>query len=48
MTHHEQVYKIVPFKSGENIRILEERMKFSKGNAKFSTDTYKILDKTGD
>ena len=48
MIHNEQVYKTVPFKSGENVRILEEKEnKFTKGNAKFSNDTYKISDKIG-
>ena len=48
MIHNEQVYKTVPFKSGENVRILEEKdNKFSKGKIKFSNETYKISDKTG-
>ena len=48
MIHNEQVYKTVPYKSGENVRILEEKEnKFSKGKNKFSTDTYKISDKIG-
>ena len=48
MIHNEQVYKTVPFKSGENVRILEEKdNKFSKGKNKFSNETYKISDKTG-
>ncbi len=48
MIHNEQVYKTVPFKSGENVRILEgKENKFTKGKAKFSTDTYKISDKIG-
>jgi hypothetical protein len=48
MIHNEQVYKTVPFKSGENVRILEEKdNKFSKGKNKFSNETYKISDKIG-
>ena len=48
MIHNEQVYKTVPFKSGENVRILEEKdNKFSKGKNKFSNDIYKISDKIG-
>ena len=43
----EQVYKTVPFKSGENVRILEEKDTFSKGKNKFSNDTYKVSDKIG-
>ena len=47
MIHNEQVYKTVPFKSGENVRILEEKDTFGKGANKFSNETYKISDKTG-
>ena len=45
--HNEQVYKTVPFKSGETVRILEEKDTFSKGKNKFSNDTYKVSDKIG-
>ncbi len=46
MMHNEQVYKTEPFKSGENVRIFEEKENtFSKGKNKFSNDTYKISDK---
>ena len=46
--HNEQVYKTIPFKSGENVRILEEKdNQFSKGHAKFSNETYKIADRIG-
>jgi hypothetical protein len=31
MIHNEQEYKTVPFKSGENVRILEEKEMFGKG-----------------
>ena len=44
---NENIYKTVPFKSGENVRILEDKDMFSKGKNKFSTDTYKITAKTG-
>ncbi len=38
----------MPYKTGETVRILEEKdNKFSKGKNEFSTDTYKISDKTG-
>ena len=47
MIHNEQVYKTVPFKSGENVRILEEKEMFGKGKNKFSNETYKISDKIG-
>ncbi len=46
MIHNEQVHKTVPFKSGENVRILEEKDTFGKGANKFSNETYKISDKT--
>ena len=45
--HNEKVYKTVPFKSGETVRILEEKETFGKGTNKFSNETYKISDKTG-
>ena len=48
MIHNEKVYKTVPFKSGENVRILEEKdNKFSKGKNKFSNEIYKISDNIG-
>jgi hypothetical protein len=48
MMHNEKVYKTVPFKSGENVRILEEKdNKFSKGKNKFSNEIYKISDNIG-
>ena len=46
--HNEKVYNTVPFKAGENVRILEDKDNaFSKGKNKFSTDTYKVADKVG-
>ena len=46
--HNEKVYNTVPFKAGENVRILEDKdNSFSKGKNKFSTDTYKVADKVG-
>ncbi len=46
IAHH--LYKTMPFKSGENVRILEEKdNKFSKGKSKFSNETYKVSDKIG-
>ena len=47
MIHNENIYKSIPFKPGENVRILEDKDMFSKGKNKFSTDTYKISDKIG-
>ena len=40
--HNEHIYKTVPFKSGDNVRILEEKGKFEKGSSKFSRDLYTI------
>ena len=31
MIHNENIYKSIPFKSGENVRILEDKDMFSKG-----------------
>jgi hypothetical protein len=45
--HNEKVYKTVPFKSGDNVRILEEKGKFDKGSSKFSRDLYTIDNKEG-
>ena len=45
--HNEKVYKTVPFKSGETVRVLEEKEMFGKGKNKFSNETYKVSDKTG-
>ena len=45
--HNEKVYKTVPFKSGETVRILESKDMFSKGKNKFSNDVYKVSDKIG-
>ena len=46
--HNEKVYKSVSLKPGETVRILEQKdNQFSKGQAKFSNETYKIADKIG-
>ncbi len=37
----------MPFNSGENVRILEEKDTFGQRANKFSNETYKISDKTG-
>ena len=40
--HNEKTYITVPFKSGDNVRKLEEKGKFEKGSSKFSSDLYTI------
>ncbi len=45
--HNQQVYKSVPFKDGEKVRILEEKGKFDKGKQKFSKEMYTIDKKEG-
>jgi len=45
--HNQQVYKSVPFKDGEKVRILEEKGKFDKGKQKFSKEIYTIDKKEG-
>ena len=56
--HNENIYKTVPFKSGEQVRVLEDKDTFSKGKNKFSHGLYtvdsnegykiKVKDTTGD
>jgi hypothetical protein len=45
--HNQQVYKSVPFKDGDKVRILEEKGKFDKGKQKFSKSLYTIDKKEG-
>jgi len=40
--HNQQVYKTVPFDTGDKVRILEEKGKFDKGKQKFSKSLYTI------
>ena len=47
MIHNENIYKSIPFKPGQNVKILEDKDIFSKGKNKFSNDIYIISDKTG-
>ena len=46
MIHNENIYKSIPFKPGQNVRILVDKDIFSKGKNKFSNDIYIIADKT--
>ena len=45
--HNQQVYKTVPFNSGDQVRILEKKEKFDKGKQKFSKSLYTIDKKEG-
>jgi len=45
--HNQQVYKTVPFDTGDKVRILEEKGKFDKGKQKFSKEVYTIEKKEG-
>ena len=45
--HNQQVYKSVPFDTGDKVRILEEKGKFDKGKQKFSKEIYTIDKKEG-
>ena len=44
--HNQQVYKSVPFDSGEKVRILEQKEKIDKGKQKYCKSVYTI-DKKG-
>jgi hypothetical protein len=45
--HNQQVYKSVPFDTGDKVRILEKKEKFDKGKQKFSKELYTIDKKEG-
>ena len=45
--HNQQVYKTVPFDTGDKVRILEQKEKFDKGKQKFSKEVYTIDKKEG-
>ena len=45
--HNQSVYKSVPFKEGDNVRILESKEKFDKGRKKFSKSLYTVNKKEG-
>ena len=45
--HNQTIYKSVPFKDGDKVRILEQREKFDKGKQKFSKEVYTINKKEG-
>jgi hypothetical protein len=43
--HNHNIYKSVPFKENDKVRVIEEKGKFDKGKNKFSKDIYTIDDK---
>ncbi len=45
--HNQQVYKSVPFDSGQKVRTLEQNEKLNKGKQKFSKDIYTVDKKEG-
>ena len=45
--HNHEIYKTVPFNSGNKVRILEDKDKFSKGKNKFSKEIYTVENKEG-
>ena len=45
--HNQQVYKSVPFDTGDKVRILEQKEKFDKGKQKFSKDVHTVDKKEG-
>ncbi len=40
--HNQQVYKSVPFDTGDKVRILDKKEKIDKGKQKFSKSLYAI------
>jgi hypothetical protein len=47
MVHNHNIYKEVPFKPDDKVRILEEKGKFDKGKKTFSKDVYTVNKKDG-
>ena len=47
MVHNQNIYKSVPFKPDDKVRILEEKGKFDKGKRTFSKDVYTVNKKDG-
>jgi len=45
--HNHNIYKSVPFKENDKVRVIEEKGKFDKGKQKFSKDIYTIDKKEG-
>jgi hypothetical protein len=47
IVNNQQVYKTVPFDTGDKVRILEQKEKFDKGKQKFSKELYTIDKREG-
>ncbi len=45
--HNQQVYKTVPFDTGDRVRILETNEKFDKGEQNFNKELYTIDKREG-
>jgi hypothetical protein len=45
--HNQAIYKSVPFKEDDKVRILEDKGKFDKGKKTFSKEIYKVNKKQG-
>ena len=45
--HNHNIYKSVPFKDDDKVRILEDKGKFDKGKKTFSKDVYTVNKKEG-
>ena len=47
MAHNQSIYQSLPLKSGDNVRILEEKRKFDNGKNTFSKDVNTMIKKEG-
>ena len=47
MIHNENIYKSVPFKQDDKVRVIEEKGKFDKGKQKFSKEIHTISKNEG-
>jgi hypothetical protein len=45
--HNEHIYKSIPFKPSDKVRVLEDKDNFAKGKNKFSKETYTVENKEG-
>ena len=45
--HNQDIYKTVPFKPSDNVRILEDKGEFAKGKNKFSKEVHSVEGKEG-
>ncbi len=44
---NDRIFDKLTFGIGDNVRVLENKDKFDKGNAQFSKETYEIHDRVG-